>query len=211
MLDEVNEAIVRRLRIIPFVTQSIDKEEYDKLPEQERVNINIRNPAYKTDEFQDKYRQALFEILIVKFKGFYERTCDLPRVPETCATEARDYMAVSDDLFSWFNEIYEPLSSEELGTKRDVPIPLTDIYKQFSSGDFYNGLSKNDRRKYNRKGFLDGLEKNIFMRKILKRRDARYNCSTLRVDGIVGWKLRTTHNLVTVGGEETDGESYEEM
>jgi phage/plasmid-associated DNA primase len=211
MLDEVIQAIVRRVRVIPFITQSIEKEEYDKLPESERVNINIRNPAYKTDEFQDKYKQAMFAILLDKFKGFYNNNCELPLVPETCAKEARDYMAVSDDLFSWFTEFYEPLSREELGTDVDVPITLTDIYKKFSGGDLYNGLSKSDKRKYNRRGFLEGVEKNIFLRKLIKLRKSTYNGKQLAVDSIVGWKLQTTNVFGMLCEKDINEESFKEL
>jgi phage/plasmid-associated DNA primase len=191
LLDEVLDAVIRRLRVVPFITKSVEQAEYDALPEDERVNVNVKNTYYKSIEFQEKFKQAFFEILKPYAKAFYENNCELPDVPAECAKENRDYLAVSDDLFSWFNDVFEPLQKEELGGNTDKPIPLTDIYKSFSNGEFYLSLPKIEKRKYNRKGFLETFEKNIFLRKAIKRRNARYNNKQVSSDCIVGWKLRT--------------------
>ena len=188
-MDEVLDAVIRRLRVIPFITKSVEQAEYDALAVNDRVNVNVKNTYYKSVEFQEKFKQAFFEILKPYAKAFYANNCELPPVPPECAKENRDYLAVSDDLFSWFNEFFEPLQPHELGGEFDKPIALTDIYKRFSSGDFYLSLPKIEKRKFNRKGFLDTFEKNIFLRKNIKRRSTTYNKKQLNYDCIVGWKL----------------------
>lgn len=199
LLDEVNAAVIRRFRVIPFETQSISQKDYDALPEDERANINVANAFFKTDEFQEKYKQALFFVLIDKFKDFNKNHCVLPDVPVECLKETRQYMALSDDLYDWFCNIYEPLSSDELNTALDVPIPLSAIYTEFNTGDLFRRLKKEEQRKYSKKNFVAELEKNIFIGKMIRRRDTRYNNVKINTDYIVGWKKQVDEIVEVVG------------
>jgi phage/plasmid-associated DNA primase len=74
VIDEVGGGVERRFRTIPFITKTVNQEDYDAL--EDKTNINVINPYYKTDEFQDKYKQAFFSILVKKFKVFYENKND---------------------------------------------------------------------------------------------------------------------------------------
>jgi hypothetical protein len=139
-MDEVNDAISRRIRTVPFITKAVDQEIYDIL--EDRTNINLINPYYKTDEFQDDFKQALFLILLERFKIFHERGNVLMKVPDSCKEKAKDYLATCDDIFSWFIECFVPITEGD----EDEPIHLSSIYKVFSSSKVFNDMSKSDQR-----------------------------------------------------------------
>lgn len=185
-LDEVNEAVNRRMRVIPFVSSFLTQDKYDELDEEEKTKYFVANPYYKTDEFKIKIRQALFTILKSCFKNIYSNDkITLPNQPDICKKKSIDYLSTSDDIFSWFNEYYEKCNVSE-------PIYFSDIYTTFTTSTFYYNLSKTDKRKYNKKYFNDKIENNLFLRKSVKLRKEYYNKTQLSKDAIVGWKLKST-------------------
>jgi P4 family phage/plasmid primase-like protien len=181
LLDEVIVAVVQRLRVIPFNNTFVSPEEYEKLDECDRVNVGITNPYYKTEEFQHASRCAFFDILCEYFKGFAANSFRLRPQPKACLDKCRDYLAVRDNIFSWFAEFHE--KSEDC-----PPLTLSDIYNKFKDGEVYSNFSKLDKRKYSRKYFCEQLEKNLFMKQYIKLRDTRFNGVQLKHDCIVGWK-----------------------
>ena len=42
---------------------------------------------------------------------------------------------------------------------------------------------------YNKKGFIENIEKNIFLKKYIKERKEYYNKVQLTASSIVGWKI----------------------
>ena len=185
-VDEVNDAVFRRIRIIPFSSRYVTQEVYDTL--EDKTNVFVANSYYKTDEFQNEYKQALFTILIKKFVNFKNNNYSLPNQPKECIDKNSAYLATCDDIYSWFETCYEKTPTKE---KSDA-IPFADIYSQFTASAFWETLSKVDKRKYNKKFFITKIEENIFLRKNIKIRNSHHNGVKLTSDCIIGWKLITS-------------------
>ena len=194
IIDEVGDAISRRLRAIPFKTSALEQSDFDNLTETEKQSGKylLKNVFYITDEFRTKYKQAFFHILIEKFKEFYKNGNVLPIQSTECKSKTLNYLATSDDIFSWFSELYEPLTEEEFGTEADKPIKISDIYDIFGSSEFYKSMSKLDKRLYNKSGFLEKIENNSFLRKSFKGRNIRHLSQRVNVPYLSGWKLIQT-------------------
>ena len=63
-IDEVGDAIIRRLHDVLFGSTFIDAQEYEKLTPEQRKNVFIKNIKYKSNDWKDSNKQALFNILI---------------------------------------------------------------------------------------------------------------------------------------------------
>lgn len=183
-VDEVNDAVSRRFRTIPFLSRYVSQEVYNTLDGDDKLNVFVANSYFKTDEFQENYKQALFILLIQRFKQFVENNHALPDQPKKCLDKCAAYLGTCDDIYSWFESYYE----KTLSIEQSEAIPLADIYKSFSASDFFSNLSKSDKRKYNKKYFLLKLEENIFIRKFIKPRDSTHNKKQQKSDYIVGWQ-----------------------
>lgn len=194
IIDEVGDAISRRLRAIPFKTSALEQSDFDNLTETEKQSGKylLKNVSYITDEFRTKYKQAFFHILIEKFKEFHKNGNLLPAQSTECKSKTLNYLATSDDIFSWFNELYEPLPENLIGTEEDKPIKITDIYNIFSSSEFYKLMSKLDKRLYSKSGFLEKIENNSFLRKSFKGRNIRHLSQRVNVPYLSGWRIIET-------------------
>ena len=108
-------------------------------------------------------------------------------MPLECKNKCRDYMAVCDDIYSWFNCAYKKNENADA-------ISLSDVYKEFASSEFYSNLNKADKRNYNRKAFTEKIEKNIFLKRCVKLRNTTHKNKQLSTDSIVGWELINEDN-----------------
>jgi phage/plasmid-associated DNA primase len=181
-VDEVNDAVFRRIRIIPFNSKYVSKDVYDTL--ENKINIFVANPFYKTDEFQNTYKQALFNLLLTRFKTFKDNKYKITTQPKVCVDKSSAFLATCDDIYSWFETCYEKSPT----IQESKPIPFSDIYSIFINSTFFNNLSKADKRKYNKKYFNSKIEDNLFLRKCIKLRKSYHNSVQLNSDCLVGWK-----------------------
>jgi phage/plasmid-associated DNA primase len=174
----------RRVIAVPFVSRFLSEERYEQ--EKDLENTFLADPYFTTEEFHNEYKQVMFLILAEHFKGFQENHYTLKPMPEECKKLTMDYLAVSDNIFDWFNDAFEKEEGSILTFK--------EIYETFKEGEFYNNMTKQDKRTYNQKYFYEKLEKNIFLRKFIKRRGDRIEGVQLGTDSIVGWGLKTQDN-----------------
>ena len=181
-VDEVNDAVFRRLRTIPFLSRYVEQSVYDSL--EDKSNVFIADGYYKTDEFQDEYKQALYNLLIKRFETFVKNKHALPSQPKVCLEKCSAFLGTCDDIFSWFETYYEKTTTIETSDA----ISLANIYEMFSKSEFFGNLSKSDKRKYNKKYFLSKIEENIFLRKYIKLRNSHHNNKKLSSDSLIGWK-----------------------
>ena len=65
-----------------------------------------------------------------------------------------------------------------------------EIFETFKESDFFNNMNKQDKRNYNQKYFYDKLEKNVFLKKFIKRRDEYVDKVQIKSDSIVGWRFK---------------------
>lgn len=184
-MDEVNDAIIRRVRVIPFTSKFVDESNYNAL-EQEEIkanNIFIGNTFYKTDEFKSKYRQALLMILFKKFEDFKNNKYQLTKPPKECTNACTDYLSMSDDIFDWFTNVYEATDDPSAFLYYD------DIFNSFTSSTYYENLNKKEKRENNLKKFTIKLEKCAFLSKNIKKRDTTHNKIKHKRPYIIGYRL----------------------
>ena len=162
--DKVDQAIVRRLYTVPFASTFMPKDQYDEIEgtieEKTKQNIFIINEYYSSNDFKNKYKQALFN-LIVKRLDTYNKEGLKP--PNDVKLENSKYLEGSDCLFSFINEHYE--IDEKLNKQESVKIK--DVYESFTHSIFYTTLSKKDIRKWTKVYFEDQIQSNVFLKKYL--------------------------------------------
>ena len=184
LLDEVNPAVTMRIRIDVFESTFYTLAEYEELdPEAQKIAV-LGDPYYKTEAFQIKNRCVLFDLLRPYFAAFQENMYRLKPMPKVCALECRDYLAVSDDIYSWFTEYFERTETIE----ESEAILLTEVYDMFKGSSYFLNMNKADKRKFNRKYFCEEVEKNMFLRKCVKPKGTYHNKVQIKGDYLLGWK-----------------------
>ena len=171
--EEPTDADVRRIIDVYFrSTYTTDKTIVD--PEN---NIYLANPYYKTSEFQHKHKYALLHILMNVYKT-YKSNNSILQIPQSIELRTKSYLELSCNIIQWFKDNYE-----FTGAKTDI-CKMKDLYSDFTTGEYYVNMNKQDRRKYNKSFFVDYVEKNIFFRKYYHERfDNIRTC-------IVGWRQK---------------------
>lgn len=171
-LDEVNDAVLRRIRAILFGIKFKSKEEYDL--EEDKTGYAIGDVYYKSDEFQEDHKQALIIILMGYWKQFLNNGKSLPTLPNKCKELTIDYLAVSDNIYEWFSQYYE--KRIEVNEKNEPInfIKISDIWNKFSNSRYFLNLNKKDKRNYSEKNFREKIEKNLFLKSFYKDRKKIY-------------------------------------
>ena len=184
-MDEVNDAIIRRVRVIPFTSKFVDAGVYNSMDSSDITNNNVfvGNTFYKSDEFKIKYRQALLMILFNKFKNYVNNKMTLSTPPKACIEACNDYLSLSDDIFDWFSNTYE---------KTDDGVSFIyykDVYGAFSSSAYFQNLSKKEKRENNLKRFSSKIDNCVFLTKHIRSRDSYYNGTRHKSPYIIGYKI----------------------
>ena len=181
-LDEVGGGVERRVRAIPFESRFVELDVYNAL--EDKTGLGIANPLYKTNEFQQQHRQALFMILLPYWAKFQGNNYSMPELPAPCKVITKDYMAMSDDIYGWFSESYE--KSDE---NTDL-VYIDEMFCGLKASEIYNKMSKKEQRELTAKKFNEKVEKNIFLRQYYKARKARFNNLQLSKPAVCGFKKR---------------------
>jgi len=184
-LDEVNDAIERRIRAIPFVSSFKSQEDYDKL--KDKTNVFVGNPLYKTEEFADKHKLSLFYLLVPKCKEFIQSGLRLPPTPAQCKAITVDYLTKSDNIYEWVQEKYES------GFDTDF-VYVKDMFEQFKCSEYFENLNKSDKRDMTLKSFVEKIQKNIFLKSKFRDRDDYIGSIKIKKPAIVGFKLNSLKN-----------------
>lgn len=159
-LNETNDALARRILDIPFKNKFVDSNVYEELDEKEKKTTFLINSYYKTQEFKDKYKYALFLILADHYKEFYKNNRNLP-ITNEIKQRNNQYLANSDELLGWFESKYEKTKNN-----KDT-IKLKSIYEEYKNGDYFNNLNKQQKRNDNYKNFIEQFRTNMFLKKYL--------------------------------------------
>lgn len=180
--DTSADAIPRRLRIIPFDTKAVPKEQYDIL--EDKTGFCIQNSEYKTNEFQESHRQALFMVLLPYWKVFHDNSNNLPIVPDACKMKTNKYLEGNDPLYSWFSDNYEK------GNATTDFIYIDTLHAEYEKV-MTTGvkLSKEDKKLYSKKTFSSNVEENRYLRSSFKERKTRFNNIQHSKPYIVGYRL----------------------
>jgi len=162
-ISEVNDAIQRRIIDIPFNSIFTSQDKIDKLKKDniELTNIFKADRYFKTDEFKNQYKQALFMVLIKHFKIFSDNNFNI-KIPEIINVRTQEYMQNSDAFYNVIEENYKKTDSI-----KDI-VPLKEIYNIFKGSEIYINSTKDQKRKMNYKNFIEKIKTNIFFRSYLK-------------------------------------------
>ena len=162
-LKESNDAdaLIRRILDIPFKNKFVDKSIYDELTEDEKKAVYLKNDYFKTTEFKDKFRQALFFVMVDHYKNYLINGRHLP-IPEEILKRNRAYLASSDELYNWLEDKYEHTDN-----KKDI-IKIKSLFEDYKTSQYFENLTKEQKRKNNYKSFVEKLESNFFIKKYVK-------------------------------------------
>jgi phage/plasmid-associated DNA primase len=183
--DETGDAITRRVRSIPFLSSAVSKSEYDQATD--KTNLTIKNTSYDTEEWRNKYRQALFNISLPFVDKFYKLGKDLPDMPKECVEKTNAHLALSDDLHLWINELY--MQDED---NYEI-IPLKQLYDIITKNDSFRELPKDVKRRYKYGYFCDKMQENKTMRHFVVEKKDRYKHKgdQMAAISLCGWRLKT--------------------
>lgn len=180
----VDDAVVRRLIDVPFRSVFTSK------PDEYYGEYVFKSDAtYKTNEFQNTFKFALFSILLDYWKEYLQKNEDIDEfICESVKARTNEYLEDNDEFKNWFDDNYEKTSD-----KTDV-LQINDIYKLYKESETWVSLmSKRERRDLNKKAFLDKVSGNIHFRKYYKEREKskvvqeKYNVKEMR-NVLVGFK-----------------------
>jgi hypothetical protein len=181
-LDEVGGGVQRHLKAIPFDSRFVDKDTYNTL--KDKSGLGIANTLYKTAEFQQQHRQALFMILLSHWEKFQKNGYSMPELPAPCKKITKDYMAMSDDIYPWFCETYEK------GDENTDLVYIDEMLQTLKLSPLYSQMSKKDQRDLTAKKFNEKVEKTIFLREHHKASKTRFNKKQLTKPALRGFRKK---------------------
>jgi hypothetical protein len=150
----------RRLLDIPFQSIFVDKATYDKLTEEEKQYTFLGNAYYKTKEFHQKYKIALFILLTRYYKKYLKNNKQII-IPDIIEKRNNAYMSASDELFTFLEERVKFTKNP----KNTVRLKL--LHDEFKTSEMYMLFSKEEKRNLNYKNFCEKIEQNMIYRKYM--------------------------------------------
>ena len=170
--DKIAEAEIRRLLDILFrASFTTDESTID-----ESKYIYKADPYYKTTEFKEKYRCALFKIIADRHKIYYHENNSIIKVSPSILARTQNYLESCCDIVGWFKDNYR-----EDNTKYCT---MKDIYEDFKYSEIYIEMSRQKKENYSKIKFFELLRTNMFFKRYyLERYNGEYSI-------IKGWYKR---------------------
>jgi len=103
------------------------------------------------------------------FKVFRENNYQFPEKPQECKDKAKDYLANSDEMYSWFCSYYEKCDEKE-----KQKFYVSDLFDIFKSSDYFLNMTKESKRNFNQTKFISMVNENIFLKAIIKEPQTRW-------------------------------------
>lgn len=152
--EEITQGDARRIIDIYFRSTFTDDEKMWN----DDIYIYPIDTKLKTEQFQNDHKCALLYILFKEHEKLMKNDGKLP-ITESIKERTNSYLELSCQIVSWFKDNYICTESKE-----DI-IKIKDIYENFSNSDYFVNLTKVEKRKYNKKYFIDYFSENIFLKK----------------------------------------------
>jgi hypothetical protein len=154
--DKIAEAEIRRLLDILFrASFTTDESIID-----ESKYIYKADPYYKTTEFKEKYRCALFKIIADRHKIYYHENNSIIKVSLSIIARTQNYLESCCDIVGWFKDNYT-----EDNTKYCT---MKDIYDDFKNNEIYIEMSRQKKENYSKIKFFELLRTNMFFKRYYK-------------------------------------------
>jgi len=156
--SKIEQADVARFDNVPFDSRFTDDE----------ALINPEEHVYEmdtflgTDEFREKYRLALFEVMLEYNREYKKVNKNIKKLePKVVKMLSREYLINGDKILKWCDERMKKLTPEEM--KGETPfVKMTDIFTLFKNSEFYMLLTKKEKRDWgNKKGLTDYLKNSL--------------------------------------------------
>lgn len=145
---KLDNSIASRIIDIPFRTFfTADKQELETLDNTKQINLKIKEESFKCE-----HRCAFFDYLLTNApKTLY--------VPESIKARTNEYIEDCDPFLSWFNDNYNKTTD-----KNDI-VKVKDLFIDFKNKDYYQNLSKKEKRELNEKKFIKMISENLTLHK----------------------------------------------
>ena len=156
--DPIRQADIRR--IIDIYFRSSFKENNNDLDSAN--HIYKANPIYKTKEFREQHKFALFTILTKYHKQFYHDQNSILKISESIKLRTNQYLENSCDLVAWFQFEY---MQDESGVETVSYLSIGDLHRHFLESDIFLSLSRKEQSTFSRNKFFEMIRNNIFFKK----------------------------------------------
>jgi hypothetical protein len=154
----IRQADIRR--IIDIYFRSSFKENNNDLDSAN--HIYKANPIYKTKEFREQHKFALFTILTKYHKQFYHEQNSILQISDSIKIRTNLYLERSCDLVAWFQFEYR---QDEINDKEISYLRISELHEDFIKSDTYQFINKKEHINYTRNRFFDKIKNNIFFKK----------------------------------------------
>ena len=210
----LDESVLRRVKDIPFVsTFTEDKELLENADVLQ--NVYPANTYYKSDAFKSEYKFALFKILIEYIQDFHAKhgqsVCDKFDVPEVITKRSKEYIKSSDEIREWFDTMYETVDTKGMSKKdildKELFVSIKDVHRQFQISDYYINQSKSNKRKMNKKYFIEYANTNINFKIYYSELFKSGNVNKRNI--LLGFTKRNNNNEDEDNNNEYDSENEE--
>ena len=161
---KMDNAVVRRLKDIPFTSTFTNDETL--LNDTELENIHKADVYFKTKEFKEVYKHALFSYLVNFVKDYeathgvpvYEKITDCKEVLD----RTKDFIESCDEVYGFVKENYER------GDATDF-VKMVDMYADFKNKVMVD-FTKEQKRALTKKKFVSDIKTNMYLRRFYKDR-----------------------------------------
>lgn len=177
---KADASVTRRLIDALFRTSFVD----EVSPDIDEGKYEVLKDTRFTDQsFQLAMRSAVFRVVQSYFRHYIGAKENMDKlIPKAFKQRMMDYVASTDQMFSFLNERYEITSDPE-----DI-LSLRDFHTEYKFSDIFRDLTRDQKRGASEKKTIDMISGNVNFRKLYKE---RWNPST-------GGK-QTFHRNILVG------------
>ena len=177
LLDQIDDAVHRRLIIIPFDAQFRSEEDIKQFIPEGTPNVFIGVDSVEDEEFLNRMKLPFLHILLDYYKVFRSNGYQITNIPERCRTLVKEYMTASDEFTTWFNDTYEFTNDDNDYVK------LMDVYQNYKCSELYQNLDKKTRRlKGSKKAIISDIRENPTLKMYFRE---RYYKNGVDVDNVM--------------------------
>lgn len=158
-LDHSEQAMLERLIVIPFrctfKTAQFMRE--NGLSEGENY-VYTANEHIKSDSYLDQMKLPTFNYLLPYYRKFRKDGYLIQSIPESIKRLNESYMEESDEFMNWFNSEYERTKN------KDDILKVADVFRNYCNSDFYDNLTKKEKRANNKGRFIEKVAGNVSLK-----------------------------------------------
>ena len=176
--EEPTDGDIRRIIDLLFETKFVDD------GSQNNENRFKKDVYYVSDEFRNKHKCAILKILFEHNKNYKKELI----IPEKVIKRTNEYIEASVEIFEWFKSQFEKVENY----KNEDFISFQDINNLLKLGEYYQTLSKIDKRKLTREKLVNLFKENSLYNKYY-RDDVNTHIDGIKVNlpkRLIGFKIK---------------------